>query len=145
MNKEQQHPFDEAEWAAQERAMHDARNSKTPATADPVEASYRRIATALMDAPQTEPPTDFAATVARQADRPDSAGERRLLAILVLVFAVSAALVSAAHAGTWWLLMREALAGADPQWLLAGFGCMALSWLLRQLHQSRDPFGPASP
>lgn len=125
--------LDEREWQAQERGMRAAQRDDTSAT-DPQVANYRVVAQALRSAPHSQPPADFAAAVARlAAARSDAGLERVLSRMLLAVFVVSSVVVTALYGGRWWQSVHQTLGGDALAWLLAGMGCLAVSWLLGQL------------
>ncbi len=136
MNNKNELPVDEREWESQERGMRASRDRGTDAM-DPTADSYRRVAMALTNAPRCEPPADFAAAVMAQIAIRDAGVERALLRGLVLVLAAASVIVTALYAGPWWQAMRGMLTGGALQWVVAGTGCVALSWMVGQLRQLR--------
>lgn len=120
-------PAEETEWGAQELAL---RAECGDATA-PVPAAYRLIARALREPLPSAPPADFAATIARRAERLPSLegrweayGIAAALAVLVVLVGVNLVL-----RGSDWLAMLETALPSLPRlfngWgllLLAGFG-----------------------
>ncbi|HWS78914.1 MAG TPA: hypothetical protein VN205_11145 [Thermomonas sp.] len=124
---------DEQHWQAQERARRSARRGD--ADADAVEL---RIARALRRAPPVELPPDFAAalaTLARvQADSaavPEQAAlEQRLFRGLVLVFALSAAVVVAWYGRGWVAELSAVLPGGGDAvgWSGAAAICLLANW-----------------
>lgn len=135
MNSSKDAPLDEREWEIQERAMRGTHDHREP-DPDPASASYRRVADALVSAPHAEPPTDFASTVALQIAQQNAGIERMLCRGLFVTLAASAVVVTALYGGQWWQALQGALDDGTLQWVLAGAGCMALSWMISQLHQS---------
>jgi len=128
MNTTNQPIIDECEWEAQERGMRAAAGDG-PDGMDPAAATYRVVAEALATLPRSEPPADFAAGVSRQIARSDAGLERPLSRILLVVFVMALALVGVLFGEPAWQLLRQALGGDAQGWLLAGMGCLALSWL----------------
>lgn len=138
MNPQSPHPdhgIDAGEWQRQERALEAERRGQ-PADADL--AGYRRVARALLRAPDAEPPADFAAHVATRAETQRHAAaasplERALFWLLWIALAV-AALETVARSladgvrrvldAPW---VAHVLAGP---WMLALLACLAVSWLL---------------
>ena len=125
---------DEHEWELQERAMRAARDHRAPTT-DPAAENYRRVAVALCSAPRNEPPTDFASEMARQIARQNSGIERALFRGLFLTLAASSVVVTALYGGQWWQAVQGISNDGALQWVLAGTGCVALSWMISRLRQ----------
>lgn len=133
MNTHDHEPqIDEALWLAQEKAR------RGDADADPDEL---RIARALRRAPAVDLPFDFATTVARSAASQvaslaraqavaNSALEQRLLRGLVLVFAVSAAVVVAWYGRAWPAALAAVLPGGSDAvgWSGAAALCVLANW-----------------
>lgn len=149
MSMTREPPIDEREWQAQERGMRAARGqasaetdtSNTAGTADMPTAHYRAVAHALRTAPGSEPPIDFAISVAGLATpRSDAGLERTLSRILLAVFAVSSLVVLALYAPRGWQSVRQAFDGDGLAWLLAGIGCLLVSWVFAQL-RAIEPAG----
>ena len=132
-------PIDEQRWQAQERAFDCARRGD--ADADPAEL---RIARALRRAPSVELPIDFAAAVARsaaaqmaslaraQAAPPSTVLEQRLLHGLVVVFALSAAVVVAWLGRGWTAELVAILPGGGNAVAWSGIAALCLlgNWSL---------------
>lgn len=118
-------PFDEAEWQAQERAL----RGTLPHDIDPRDTSYRRVVDALRSSPRSEPPADFAADVAKRVARHEAGIERLLSRILLAAFVVLSAILLAIHGGTAWQALNQGMADGGSGWVLAGAGCVALSWI----------------
>ena len=137
MNSSKDTPVDEHEWELQERAMRAARDHQAPTTYSAAE-SYRRVAVALSSAPRSEPPADFASAMALQIAQQDSGIERLLFRGLILTLAASSVVVTALYSGQWWQAVQGISNDGALQWVLAGTGCVALSWVISQLRQS-DP------
>ena len=130
--------IDEREWQAQERGMHAAQGDDA-GVADLRTAHYHVVANALRSAPGNQPPAGFASSVARLAGtRSDAALERMLSQILLVVFAISSLVVVALYGGRWWQSVHQAFGGDALAWLLAGMGCLVVSWLFGQLRSIRD-------
>ncbi|MGH8078812.1 MAG: hypothetical protein ACREPE_16045 [Lysobacter sp.] len=133
MNMTREPPIDEREWQAQERGMRAAHGDDTD-VADFRTAHYRVVAQALRSTPRSQPPADFASSVARLAvTRSDAGLERTLSQILLVVFAISSLMVIALYGGRWWQSIHQAVGDDTLAWLLAGMGCLILSWLFDQL------------
>lgn len=121
------HDIDAREWAAQEDAL-----------SAPVRRADAVLVRALRTPPASQPPADFAASVARLAQQgaPVAAREespafdRWLLNALLAVFALAAAVVVALYGPQWWAMSGRAIGTAATQWGLAGAACLALSWAM---------------
>ncbi|MEG3191239.1 hypothetical protein [Lysobacter sp. D1-1-M9] len=134
MNGKQAPPIDDHEWETQERGMRAARGpGKDPM--DPAAESYRRVALAVIRAPRREPPADFVAGVVEQVARREAGIERALFRGLLLVLAAASVIVTALYGGQWWRAVQQASAGGALPWIMAGTGCVTLSWMIGQLHQ----------
>lgn len=140
MNSRKEGQVDEREWEMQERGLRAMRDGGT-ARNDPAAESYRRVAAALDCAPRSEPPRDFASEMAMQIARQNAGIERALFRGLFLLLAVSALIVTALYGGQWWQAMQATLTDGALQWILAGAGCMALSWMIGQLRRSTELMG----
>ena len=138
MNNDRNHRIDEARWQAQEQA----RRGDPDADADDL-----RIARALRRAPAIDLPLDFVAQVAALARAQAVAGsvlEQRLLRGLILVFALSAAVVVAWFGRGWVAELAAVLPGGRDAvgWcgvaalcVLGNWGCAALRrWFERGSH-----------
>ncbi len=136
--KDHQNDMDEARWQAQEKA----RRGDADADADDL-----RIARALRRAPAIDLPLDFVAQVAALARAQAVAGsvlEQRLLRGLILVFALSAAVVVAWFGRGWVAELAAVLPGGRDAvgWcgvaalcVLGNWGCAALRrWFERGSH-----------
>ena len=126
-------PVDDARWQAQERARH----------ADPeADPHDQRIAHALRVPPPVALPQDFAARVAALAQAravADSRLEQTLLRWLVLVFALSAAVVVAWFGRGWVATLAATLPGGQSAigWGALAACCLLGNWglgALRRLH-----------
>ncbi len=109
--QDREHQIDEARWQAQEHAFLSARRGDADADADDL-----RIARALRRAPPVDLPFDFAAQVAATARAQAVANsllEQRLLRGLVLVFALSAAVVVAWYGRGWVADLAAVLPGGS--------------------------------
>ena len=95
MNTRDKHAIDESEWEAQERGMRAALGRDTDGLPDEAVATYRAVAEALMSAPRSEPPDDFAADVVERVARHDAGSERLLSRILLFVFLAASAMAGA--------------------------------------------------
>lgn len=134
MNDRKAPPVDDREWEIQERGMRAARGHGADAS-DPAAESYRRVAMAVATAPHRRPPADFATGVMQQIARREAGIERALFRSLLLVLAAAATVVATLYGGQWWRALQGAsTAGALP-WVMAGTGCVALSWMIGQLQQ----------
>lgn len=126
-------PVDDARWQAQERARH------ADPEADPLDL---RIAHALRAPPPVALPQDFAARVAALAQAravADSRLEQGLLRGLVLVFALSAAVVVAWFGRGWMATLAATLPGGQSAigWGALAACCLLGNWglgALRRLH-----------
>ena len=131
---------DKHEWQAQERALHDERNDAV-ANEDPLQARYRLIARALRQPLPHALPEDFAARIAAHARMqaahapPDLRTEQRLMRALIVVLALSAAVVLAWYGPQWWQAITMLLPGAALNWTLALMACVGLSWSFDLLHR----------
>ena len=137
MNQNDRESIDEARWQAQEKA----RRGEPDA-----DASELRIARALRHAPRVDLPVDFATTVAKsaaaqvatlaraQALAPvvaeQSQMEQRLLRGLVLVFALSAAVVVAWYGRGWVAELAAVLPGGGDAvgWSAVAALCVLGNW-----------------
>ncbi len=125
MNTQDHEPqIDEALWLAQEKAR------RGDADADPDDL---RISHALRRAPAMDLPFDFASQVASLAPAQavaNSALEQRLLRGLVLVFAVSAAVVVAWYGRAWPAELAAVLPGGSDAvgWSGAAALCVLANW-----------------
>lgn len=136
-SKKEPPPVDEREWESQERGMRAARDDGAD-TVDAVAKSYRRVAMALSSAPRCEPPPDFATAVVAQIANRDAGVERVLFRGLVLALTAASVIVTALYAGRWWQALQEGMLEVGAlQWVVAGMGCVALSWMMGQLQQFR--------
>lgn len=134
MNSSKDTPVDEHEWELQERAMRAAREHRAPTTYAAAE-SYRRVAVALSSAPRSEPPAGFAYAMARQIAQQNSGFERALFRGLFLTLAASSVVVTALYGGQWWHAVQGISHDGAGQWVLAGTGCVVLSWMISRLRQ----------
>lgn len=138
MSMTREPPIDEREWQAQERGMRAAPGDDTD-VADSRTVHYRVVAQALRSTPCSQPPADFASSVARLALTHGDAGlERTLSKILLVVFAVSSLVVVALYGGRWWQSVHQAVGDNALAWLLVGMVCLVLSWVFGQLRILRE-------
>lgn len=138
MSKTREPSIDEREWQAQERGMRAARGDDA-GVADSLTAHYRVVARALQSTPGSQPPVDFASSVAQLAvTRSEPGLERMLSQILLVVFALSSLVVVALYGGRWWQSVHQAFGGDTLAWLLAGTGCLVVSWVFGQVRSIRD-------
>ena len=119
---------DEQRWQAQERAFLSARRGDADA-----DAADLRIAHALRRVPPVDLPFDFAAQVASLARVQAAANsllERRLLRGLVLVFALSAAVVVGWYGRGWIAALAAVLPGGSEAvgWSGAAVLCLLANW-----------------
>ena len=135
MNSSKDTPLDEHEWEVQERAMRAAHDQREP-DSDPAAESYRRVADALRSSPHGQPPADFASAMARHIAQQNAGIERVLFRGLFLTLAASSVIVTALYGGRWWQVLQGVSGDGAPQWVLAGTGCIALSWMINQLRQA---------
>ncbi len=129
MNQNDRESIDEARWQTQEKA----RRGEPDA-----DAGELRIARALRHAPRVDLPVDFAAQVATlaraQALAPvvaeQSQMEQRLLRGLVLVFALSAAVVVAWYGRGWVAELAAVLPGGGDAvgWSAVAALCVLGNW-----------------
>jgi len=122
--QDEEHQIDEARWLAHEKAR------RGDADADPDDL---RIARALRHAPAVDLPFDFASQVASLARTQAAASsllEQRLLRGLVLVFAVSAAVVVAWYGRAWPAELAAVLPGGSDAvgWSGAAALCVLANW-----------------
>jgi hypothetical protein len=127
MNTTDKHGIDDAEWAAQERGMRAAPDADASGL-DAIAATYRVVAEALASMPRSQPPPDFVAEVAKRAARRESGLERPLSRVLLALFLAVSAGMLVLYAEPAWRGLREALGSEALGWVLAGVGCLALSW-----------------
>lgn len=135
---------DERRWQAQERARRSVSRGVADAEADALEL---RIARALLHAAPVDLPFDFAARVAALARAQAAANtllEQRLLRGLVLVFALSTAVVVAWYGRGWMAELAALLPGGNDAlgWTGAAAICLLVNWgwdaLRTQLQQGPD-------
>ena len=140
MNTREKNTHEEHEWQAQERALHDERNGAATGD-DPLQAHYRLVARALRQPLPHALPDDFAAGVAARARQqaahapPDLRIEQRLVRALVVVLALSAAVVLAWYGPQWLQVIAVLLPGAALNWTLALMACVGVSWSFELLHR----------
>ena len=133
MNTHEKNTREEGEWQAQERALHDERLGVATGD-DPLQAHYRLVARALRQPLPDALPGGFAEQVAALARMhaahapPDLRIEQRLVRALVVVLALSAAVVLAWYGPQWWQAVTTLLPGAALNWTLALMACVGLSW-----------------
>jgi hypothetical protein len=127
MSKVDESGIDETEWAAQERGMR-AAPAADAGGLDPAAGTYRIVAEALASMPRSHPPADFAADVLQRVVHSEAGLERPLSRVLLAVFLMVSAGVAVLYAGPAWLLLQQALDSDALGWVLAGMGCLALSW-----------------
>ncbi|QIL19722.1 hypothetical protein [Thermomonas sp. HDW16] len=125
------HGFDELRWQAQEKA----RMGDVDADVDEL-----RIAHALRRVPPMALPSDFATTVARSAAAQAASNsllEQRLLRGLVLVFALSAAVVVAWYGRGWAVELAQVLPGGSDAlgWSAVAALCVLGNWGFGALRQ----------
>lgn len=122
--QDREHQVDDTLWLAQEKAR------RGDADADPDDL---RIAHALRRAPAMDLPFDFSSQVASLARTQAAASsllEQRLLRGLVLVFAVSAAVVVAWYGRAWPAELAAVLPGGSDAvgWSGAAALCVLANW-----------------
>lgn len=137
MNSRKEVPIDEHEWEVQERGLRAARYGVAAGT-DPAAESYRRVAAALDSAPRSEPPGDFAAGMVMQIAQQNAGIERVLFRGLVLALAASAVIVTALYGEQLLQAVQANSTDGALQWIAAGLGCMAMSWMAGQLRRTAD-------
>lgn len=142
MNRTNVPLIDPAEWDAQERGMRAVQGHDT-AGLDAAAANYRIVAGAVMSTPHARPPADFAADVVRRVARHEAGLERLLSRMLLVVFLIASAIVGAHYGASWWQTLHQALNGEAWGWVLAGVGCVALSWLGKRLPELAGHAGGA--
>ena len=127
-SRDHEQAIDEQRWQAQERAFLSARRDE--ADAEPADL---RIARALRQAPPIALPSDFAVQVgalARAQAAANSLFEQRLLRGLVLLFALSAAVVVAWQGRGWVTLLADTLPGGAEAvgWSGIAAVCLLANW-----------------
>lgn len=148
MNKSGQNtPEDEREWQAQERARREVRSGFEATSDDTTMAQYRDIARALRQPPPAGLPADFAARVARIAERQatpvaDTRFEQVLVRVLAAAFVLSAVAALVIYGGRLVAMLQAATGGEGLQWMLVLSACVGLSWsfdwMRRGSHDDRD-------
>lgn len=128
---------DEAEWAAQERGRR-ATLGREAGGMDAADADYRIVAQALASTRLGAPPADFAAGLAARVARHDAGIERAMSRILLAVFAIALLGAGARYGAQGWQPLRHVLGDVSLAWLLAGAGCVILSWAGRRLFELAD-------
>ena len=132
------------EWLAQERALQDERRD-APGSDDPLQARYRQIARALRQPLPHALPDDFPARIAALAAAEarhgvvDTAVEQRLVRALVILLALSAAIVAALYGQQWLQAILAVMPGVAFNWTLALLACVGLSWSFDRLREHRLP------
>ncbi len=116
---------DEAEWQAQERALHAAHECH----ADGRDVSYRFIAKTVRSMSRNEPPADFAADVVKHVASQEAGFERPLSQLLLAVFLVASVAVAVVCGGQLWQTPPQGFVDGASGWALAAAGCASLSWL----------------
>lgn len=129
------HAADEQRWLAQEKAR------RGDGDADAVDL---RIARALRRAPAVDLPFDFAtrvASLARAQAAANSLLEQRLLRGLVIVFALSAAVVVAWFGRGWMADLGTVLPGGSDAvgWTAAAVVCVLANWGFGALRRRFEP------
>lgn len=141
-----QHPLNESEWQAQERARRNARLHLSAAADDAGSAPYRLLAQALRETPMPALPADFARNVAQRAlaaTADDGRLERAMTAVLGVTLGLAGAVTALHYGAAWWEASASLVAGDSASaagWIAAVAGCMGLSWLagrVRPLARSR--------
>ncbi|MDQ0008175.1 hypothetical protein J2T07_000334 [Luteibacter jiangsuensis] len=122
---------DEREWEAQERGMRAARG-QAPSDLDPLALDYRKVANAVISHPVGAPPGDFVARAAAHVARHEGGIERPLSGVLLAMFAVALVAAAVVYGARYWQVFQQPGEPASG-WMLAGFTCVALSWVSRQL------------
>jgi len=125
--------IDPEEWQAQERGLRAALSGQR---AGPEAADYLRIAQAIASAPQSGPPMRFALDVAVRIARHDAGIERWVSRVLLAVLAVAVLALGALFGPAWWSAIEQTAGTAATGWLLAGAGCVAVSWLAARCRAS---------
>lgn len=127
---------DEHEWQAQERAMHDARNSLATTGNDALAARYRAVSQALRQPPMAAIPMDFAARVARRAatmsEAADERFERVLVQVLVALLGLSVGVISVLYGSQWPHAIGQAVPGGAGSWMGLLVACGGLHWILER-------------
>jgi Na+/alanine symporter len=140
MSTTRESSIDEREWQAQERGM---RSTHDNALEDSLTQHYRVVANALYSSLRSQPPDNFASTVAQLAATRSNRGlERMLLQMLLIVFAISSIIVFVLYGGRWWQSLHQTFASDALAWLLASMSCLLVSWVFGQLHYFRDDRSP---
>lgn len=134
--------IEESEWEAQERGLR-AALGRDASTLDAAAVNYRVVARALMSIPRSEPPEDFAADVVKRVARHDAGIERHLSRFLLALFVVVSSLVGVLYGELWWQALHHTLRDDARGWVLAGIGCVTISWicslLLQQAIHAAEP------
>ena len=125
-------PVNNAEWQAQERGLHAARDHDA-GRLDDTAANYRVIARALQSSPRSQPPADFAAGVAKRVAAHEAGFEQLLTRVLLAVFLVASLIVGAVYGQHWWHALNHELDHGVSGWVLAAIGCVSLSWLFSRI------------
>ncbi len=120
------------EWEAQERGMR-AASGRDAGGMDRAAANYRVVAGAVMSVPRSGPPQDFAADVVKRVARHEAGLERLLSRMLLVAFLIACVIVGVHYGEPWWRALHQAFHGDALGWVLAGMGCVAVSWLGRVL------------
>lgn len=118
--------IDPEEWQAQETGLRAALGGQR---AGPDDVDYLRIAEAIASAPQSGPPMRFAREVALRIARHDAGIERWVSRVLLAVLAIATLAVGTRFGPAWWSAIEQSAGRAATGWLLAGAGCVAVSWL----------------
>ena len=133
--------FDEHEWQAQERAMHDVRNGVATAGNDALAARYRVVSQALRQPPMPAIPTDFAARVARQAATASAAADERfervLVQVLVALLGLSAGVLSVLYGSQWLHAIGRAVPSGSGSWMGLLVACGGLHGVLERWRRHR--------
>lgn len=136
--------IDPNEWEAQERGLRAALGQRADGL-DATAASYRLVAEAVRSMPRTQPPADFAADVVQRVARHEAGLERLLSRVLLVVFLIACVFVTVHYGEPWWQALHQAVDGDALGWLLAGVGCLGVSWLGSRVPDLAGHAGNARP
>ncbi|NYF35948.1 hypothetical protein [Stenotrophomonas sp. JAI102] len=118
--------IDPEEWQAQERGLRAALSGQR---AGPDDVDYLRIAEAIASAPQRGPPMRFAREVALRIACHDAGIERWVSRVLLAVLAIAVLAVGTLFGPEWGRAIEQAAGTAAVGWMMAGVGCVSLSWI----------------
>ena len=133
--------FDDHEWQAQERAMHEARDGVATARDDALAARYRAISEALRQPPMPGIPPRFAMRVARRAaaagEAADERFERVLTQVLLAALGVAVVVISVLDGSRWLHALGLAMPSGAGSWLAVLVACVGLHGMLARWQRNR--------